>query len=255
MPAAASRTIVVLNALASRREARTVAQLSAETGIARASLSRLLEALRQDGTVRIEEGGRYRPTLQILEPALALLTTGSIREVSFPYMAELSASVGYEVNLGIFEYPDIVFLEKVFVLAGRVTSRLSVHRRPLLASHSGRVMVAFRPAEVMESLLRDGPLSDERSVPKTPDQLREELAFIRQQGYIAFDRHIEISAPAGLSVPILGRGGLAVAGLTIIRNTQLTDGFLHDVLPKALHVAQGISSELGFRRSTISPLM
>lgn len=178
-----------------------------------------------------------------------------VRDVAFPYMAELSASVGYEVNLGLYEYPDVVFLEKVYVISGRVSSILRFGRRPLLASHSGRTMVAFRPPGVAEALLASGRTSDESSVPMSAEAIRNELAQIRDRGYIAFDRNPEFRAPAGISVPIVGPDALAVAGLTITRTTPLSDEFLHDVLPKAMHVSQRISGELGYHSESAAQVI
>jgi DNA-binding IclR family transcriptional regulator len=219
----------------------SISQLAAVTRIARASLSRLLVSLVADEAVFVDDAGRYRATSRILEPALTLLSNGTVREISFPYMVELSTAVGYQVTLGLFEFPDIVFVESVFAIAGRISSRLSYGSRPLLVSHTGRLMVAFSPSAVTDSLLCGD------CVPQAA-AMRAELVQVRDQGYIAFDRVLATEAPSLVAVPIFDRTENAVAALTITRTTALDDAFVHDVLPKGLDVTRRISSELGSRR-------
>ncbi len=226
----------------------TVSQLSAATGIARASIGRLLLSLHQDEAIAMDETGRYRASSHILEPALGLLSQGTIRDVAFPYMVELSSAVGYQVTLGLFEYPDVIFVETVMAVSGRVSSRMWYSPRPLLDSHTGQLLVAFSPASVRDSLLCQLSLDGKRMATDDEEQLRRDLERIREQGYIAFDRVAATDAPTLLAVPITDRTERPVAALTVTRTTALDAAFVHDVLPKALDVTARISTELGSRR-------
>jgi DNA-binding IclR family transcriptional regulator len=239
--AAASRTLTVLTTLAASSEPLAISQLAAATKISRATLGRLLTSLQADEAVAVDDAGRYRATARVLEPALTLLSHGTVREVSFPYMVELSTAVGYQVTLGLFECPHIIFMENVFVIAGRVSSRLWYSARPLLVSHTGRLMTAFAPQGVIDAIIENEP-------PDRRQAMRDELRELALEGYISFDRVIETNAPSLIAVPIFDRSETAIAALTVTRTTALDDAFVNSVLPKALDVARRISSELGSRR-------
>jgi len=240
--------MVVLSLLAESAEPLSVARISDATGIARASLGRLLASLQADDAVRVDEAGRYRPTLSVLRPAMALLALLRVRDVGFPHLVELSRTVGYEVFLGLYEYPEIVFVESVFSLDGNVTSRLMYQTKPLLTSHTGRLLVALQPeavqrqpwTEQIEQLDLDEP---------TRRELGEEMRRSRLDGFIYFDRTDE-GSPSGLAVAILGSSELPVASITITRPRELDSVFLDEVLPRAQDAARRISAALGSRQVT-----
>jgi DNA-binding IclR family transcriptional regulator len=245
MPASASRTLVVLSVLAESEEPLSVARISDLTGIARASLGRLLTSLEAHDAVRMDEAGRYRVTVRIVKPGVALLARLRVRDIGFPLLAELSRAVGYEVFLGLYEYPEIVFIESVFSSEATVTSRLSYSTKPLLTSHTGRLLVSFYPASVHEQLL-----ADQRELLKLDEaadaELFEELRRCRRDRFIAFDK-TEDGAPGGIAVPIMGRSELPVASITITRQRGLDRQFVDAVLPRAQDTARRISSALGSR--------
>lgn len=248
MTTAAGRTLTVLTALAGSDDPLSISQLAARTKIARASLGRLLESLQASQAVAVDDAGRYRATLRVLEPAAAVLAQSRVRELSFPYMIELSSSVGYEVTLGLYEFPDVIFIESVFVIGNRVSSRLYYQSKALLVSHTGRIMVAFAPEPVQEALLAEAADHRDPANPVDGASLRRELSQIREDGYIAYDRNQEVGSPTLVAIPIFDRTEHAVAALTVTRSTALDAGFLHDVLPKAQDITNRISTELGSRR-------
>lgn len=248
MPAAAARTLTVLNALAQEPEGLSLAQLVQATGIARASLGRLLDSLVTEGAVLDDEGnGHYRPSLTIWEPASALITELRVREVAFPYMVELSRGAHNQVNLALPEFPDVVYMETVLALDERVTSRFLATRHHALATASGRVMVAFADeGAVQRSFATPIPKSTPNArVDKS--ELIEELATIREAGYAVIDREHDAEV-SGLAVPLFDHTGRPVGALGLSRRGALEPNFVELALDRALSTAQRISGELGYRR-------
>jgi IclR family pca regulon transcriptional regulator len=245
MPASASRTLVVLSLLAESEESLSVARISDGTGISRAALGRLLASLEADDAVRMDESGRYRATARIMKPGIALLSRLRVRDVGFPLLADLSREVGYEVFLGLYEYPEIVFIESVFARDTTVTSRLSYSTKPLLTSHTGRLLASFYPMVLQDQLfVEQDDLLQLAGV--TAAGLREELHRCHRDRFTAFDK-TEDGAPGGIAVPIMGRSELPVASITITRQRGLDRQFLDAVLPRAQDTARRISSALGSR--------
>jgi DNA-binding IclR family transcriptional regulator len=247
MTASSSRMLTVLTALGSSEEPLTVSRLGDATGINRVSMGRLLISLAEDGLVACDELGRYSLTLGILGPGLQALAGRRVREAAFPLLVDLSSAVGHEVSLGFFEFPRIVFVETIFVVGGRVSSRLIYTPRPLLESHTGRLLASYASAATVDELFRS---ISELDLPgeHTEAFLRSELVRARADGYLVFDRNVETGSPAGLSVPIFDESETASAGIVITRPTGLDQVFQHEALPKALDTARRISAALGSRR-------
>ncbi|MBK6664040.1 MAG: helix-turn-helix domain-containing protein [Thermoflexaceae bacterium] len=84
MPAAAHRTLAVLAALTAAPGPRTLAQLTADTGVPRVSLVRLLAALEEEGGVVTDAAGRYSPSLLPWTIAAGTVSRGGVRDVAFP---------------------------------------------------------------------------------------------------------------------------------------------------------------------------
>jgi len=251
LPAAAARALAVMNALATSPEGLTTSQLAQRTGIARASLGRLLESLVAGHAVLVDgEASRYFASLGIWEPAAMLMTELRVREVAFPYMVELSRAVQNQVNLAFPELPDIVYTETVLAVDGRVTSRLLYTRRPALATASGRVAVAFTDDT---SMCRAFSVPLEKTTPSSrtsEPELREELARIRKAGYATIDRENDPDV-SGIAVALFDGSSKAVAALGLSRHGALDPGFVETAAPRAISFAQRISAELGYRTGSV----
>lgn len=248
MTASFGRALSVLEALANHDEPLAVSRLAELTGINRVSLGRLMVSLAAEGFVTEDELGRYTPTLRVLSPGVQVLAQKRTREVAFPFLVDLSSDVGTDVSLGFLQFPDIVFVESIFVIGGRVSSRLTFTPRPLLESHTGRMLVSKAPPQMVAALLEPADALTGVLDHTSRESLRDEIEKAKQDGYLAFDRNREHGSPAGISVPIYDHTGTASAGLVVTRPTGLDDVFLNHALPKALDTARRISAALGSRR-------
>lgn len=247
MPAAASRTLTVLSVLSRSEEPLSVSQLTAETGIARASLVRLLDSLAEEGGVRADDAGRYRATLVLWTLGAGTINRYRVREVAYPYLADLSQRIPSHVNLCLPDYPYGWVVESFISVGGRLTSRLLPDaRHHLLANAVGRVIAAHEPAHRQEELLRDVP------PPRTPysmtnaEDIAAELEGVKQRGYATIDRE-NVADVSGFAVPLLDGTERAAGSIGFARSGPLEESFLTEYIPLAVEVAERISWELGWR--------
>ena len=251
MPAAAARTLTLMNILASCPTGLTLSQLAHRTGIARASLGRLLDSLVSEQIVVADiKGGRYSASLRVWEPAAVLMTERRVREVAFPYMVELSRAVSSQVNLTLSELPETVGVETVSTMGERVMSRLLYTRQPALANASGRVIAAFVSEEARRSMFA---LPRERFTTNTVTDepaLRDELAKIRANGFATNDREQDPNV-SGVAAPLFDANGCPVGALGLSRRAALDQAFVELAAPLAVAIAQRISAALGFRAADV----
>ncbi len=246
MPAAAVRTLTVLSVLATSDEPLTVAQIASRTNIARASVSRLLDSLCEEGGVTTDGTGRYAPSLALWSIGAAALNRLSVRDTAFPYLTDISGRIPAHVTLCMPEFPRAVAIEAWHTVGGHLMSRFPARTFPLLTNAAGRVIAAYDCDARQDELLR-GPI--ERRTPFTrtdPAELRAELGRIRQQGYAVIDREA-MEDLSGFAVPLLGPDGTAVASVGFGRTGALDPAFVQAHVPVALGVAERISWELGWR--------
>jgi DNA-binding IclR family transcriptional regulator len=95
-------------------------------------------------------------------------------------------------------------------LALRVGERLQLH-----AGASSKVLWAFLPSAEIEALMAQVELAPlERNTITSPEQMRRELATIREQGYATSFEETDRGA-MGIAAPVYDHTGRAVAGIGI----------------------------------------
>lgn len=151
---------------------------------------------------RIWQLGRLAPVQQ------------NVAEIAAPYMQDVLFVTQNVVNLFILDGERALLLERISgTRAGSPFRRIGA-RMSLNASAAGKVMLAFGPAGVLESIA--GRLQAETSRTITdPKRLEAEVAEVRARGYATTN---EESGPDnfGLAVPILLPDGALAAVLGVV---------------------------------------
>lgn len=137
-------------------------------------------------------------------------------------MSLLCDAIGETVVLHVVDGDDAVVVDervsRVHLL--RVEHEIG-SRHPIVAGASGRALLAFL-----------SPTSRERSVRRCDDPalVRRRLAEVREQGYALSHDELQ-NGVHGLSVPVLGPEGSAVASLAVIAPANRSDGLLACLSP------------------------
>lgn len=231
----------------------SVGEAARETGIPRATVYRLLEALRAAGLLdkRAGDGGRgtrYGPGLLLLElgrlAGQYLDPGGIIRQAMVRLRDRCGESVQYVVPSG-----------DVGVYAHVVPPRAPVHlyiawgrRAPLYAGASTRLLLAWQPQEVIDRVLSGPLVSYTRHTPTDPSRIRSILAEIRRVGYaLSFGELVEYSAE--MAVPVVDERGVVIGALSIAGfEERYRDPETAAELKAALMAAgEELSRRLGYR--------
>jgi DNA-binding IclR family transcriptional regulator len=221
----------------------TFTELTAATGLAKSTTSRLLLALERNGLVRRDEQGRFLPGEMFVSFAWRGGANTSLVAVAQPFLDRLGASTGETINLGVASGQQALTIAQVdctYLIGGTNWVGMSV---PLHASAIGKVLLAYGAAH-----LPPGPLA--KSTDKTitrEDTLRADLAGVRARGYAVSDEELEPHMIT-IAAPVYRFDATVVAALAVSAPTsRMKRETALAVARRCVEEAASLSSALGYR--------
>jgi DNA-binding IclR family transcriptional regulator len=201
--AAIERAIGVLEALADEGGELGTNELARRTGVNASSVSRVLATLSAGGYVEhVEETGRYRLGLRLLQLGNVVLGNLDLRQVARPHLEELVLETGETATLSVPGERDAVTVD--FVQSGSSVQSVARLGRPSVAhaTATGKALLAFGGVPLPTGSL-------ERFTPRTltdPHKLATAVERVRAQGWAeaAGEREHDLNAVAA---PIFGAEG------------------------------------------------
>ena len=235
------RVLSILAVFESSLAARTLTDISAETGLALSTTHRLVAELEEWGALSRDDNGRYQIGLRLWE--LGQHAGLQAREVARPLLQDLFTLTRETVHLAIREGDEVIYIDRVYGTR-RVpqTSRVG-GRLPLHATAVGKVLLAFSEDWVRDAVLAQ-PL--ERRTPATvtdPQRLRAELDTIRRSGHSVTIDEVTVGS-ASIAVPVFQTDGEVGAALGLVVTTDAACT-LERHLPPMLGIARQLERRIG----------
>jgi len=222
----------------------TFTELSATTGLAKSTTSRLLLALERNGLVRRDDHGRFLPGEMFVSFAWRGGAQAGLIAVAQPFLDRLGKATGETINLGVSSnglVEQIAQVDSTYLIGGTNWIGMSV---PLHCSALGKVLLAYGAAQLPSGKL-------ERRTAKTittEAALRAELAGLRARGYAVTDEELEPGLVA-VAAPIYGYDGRVVAALSVSGPaSRLARDGLAVAAGQCTEEAAGLSAVLGYRQ-------
>ncbi|HXF97103.1 MAG TPA: IclR family transcriptional regulator C-terminal domain-containing protein [Gaiellaceae bacterium] len=239
------RGLAVIRAFTGSSSGLTPSEVAAATGLTRAAARRFLLTLAELGYVRAE-GRSFWLNARVLELGRAYLSGLTLAEVALPHLREFVAEVRESSSLAVLDGDDIIYVAHVG--ASRVLS-VSVTvggRDPAWATSLGRVLLAAQDEAWLEGYL--GRLQLRRFTERTivdREELREELARVRRQGWALVDQEFEEGLRA-LSVPVRDAEGrvLAAANVSTYASRWSMEAFRQRLLPRLQQAVAAIETDV-----------
>jgi len=240
-----AKGLTVLGAFDKERPAMTLSQAAQAAGLSRATARRILRTLAALGYV--EQSGRlFTLSSRILKLGYAYLATQNWIEQAAAPMRQLSEQFHESSSLAILQGTEIVYVARI--PASRIMSvALAVGTRlPAFHTALGRIQLGYLDDAELWRRLRS--LRLEAYTPSTIvdiqalfDRVRED----REQQFAIVDEELERGLRA-IAVPILDRGGQAVAALNLSTHTTRTtrNEMRERFLPQLRAIAAQISASV-----------
>jgi len=237
-----AKGLAVLGSFDKQRPAMTLSQAAQAAGLSRATARRILRTLTALGYVA-QNGRDFSLSAGILKLGFAYLATQNWLEQAAPLMRQLSEDFHESCSAAILEGTEIVYVARI--PASRIMSvALAVGTRlPAFHTALGRVQLGFLDEAELWRRLRSVRI--EAHTPSTITDIQalfDRVQEDRTQGFSIIDEELERGLRA-IAVPIVDRGGQAIAGLNLsTHSTRTTRNEMRDrFLPRLRSVAERIS--------------
>ena len=243
------RVLAILDQFTDQHPVLTLSEIARGAGLTTTTTHRLLTSLQEHELLRRLEDRRYALGPRLLQLATNARSQMDLREMAAPVMRWLRDRTGETVGLHVLEGLDRVVLSQV-------ESREPLRRTytdlgtpiPLNQGAPSKAILAFLRDDLQEQVIR-GPLraATENTLIEA-DELRQELAAVRRQGYaLSFgEREPRI---ASVSVPVYDHLKTAIGSLSVTGpDVRLSRARLEELTPVAVAAGERLSAALGAQR-------
>lgn len=223
----------------------TLSDVARLTGLDRAAARRFLYTFVELGYMRVE--GRFfslRPKL--LELGYAYLSSLRLPQIAQPHLRALSKEVHESSYLSVNEDDENICVAHAPVR--RIwTATITVGTRlPLLATASGRVLLAGQDDDAVKAFIANHPLRQiTRFTTYEADLLAAEIARVRERGWSYVDQELEEGLRV-VGVPVRDPRGRIVAAVSVstLASGSTREMILREMLPAVQRAATAIEGDL-----------
>lgn len=242
------RAIRILEYLETSRRKPRLSDIAAELHIPSGTAFNILKTLEAYKLIEREASTRqYKLGFKLFQMGNRVEYIQNLREISLPFMRELTRESKETSNLGI------LFEEALYFLA-IIESPLSTKTRsavgsslPLHAPAVGKTLLAYQKQEDREKLLDHITLP--RFTPNTlteKEKLSKELEIINKRGY-AVDNEEVFMGTTCIAAPIFDSSQRIIAAIGITGDTLRIKKNMTSLINNVQHEALSISFKLGYQ--------
>ena len=186
---AVDRALHLLEVLAVRGEGTRLSDLAREVGLAPSTAHRLLTTLERRGFVQFDQvQAQWHIGRRAFTVGMAFSHGQNLVAAAMPFLRHLRDTTRETVNLGVLEQGEVITVAQVE--SREIIRAISPPggRAPVMNSGMGKAIVATWPdAEIAALVERHGLRPMTRNSLRSMDQVRNEIARIRQQGFAVDD--------------------------------------------------------------------
>lgn len=214
-PRSLTRLLALFEALSRARNGMTLAELNIALESPKSSLLNLLRPLVAEGFL-VHSAGTYNLGPSIFRLSASVLSASTMSKVIRPFLTELVERTGESAMWGVLnrEVGEVMFTD---VVDSPHPLRLQIPagvRRPLYASPTGWVLLAYAEKGWREQYLSSMVTSVQTSMPVSRAQLLREFAKVRAEGaLVSIDA--AVSGVGSVSAPVFDANGDCVGALNV----------------------------------------
>ncbi|MGO4384403.1 IclR family transcriptional regulator [Specibacter sp. RAF43] len=240
-----SRAVGLLKRLAVEGEPMALGDLARAVGLSKPATFHMLRTLELEGFISKTPAATYQLDWGLYELGSSVLHSVDLTRAARAHLDHLAEITGEAVLLSILDGDSLLYLDR-----GQAVESFSMvanmgRRSPLHTNASGKVLLAFQPAEFIAKFL------GRRLIPRTqatlidPRELNQMLAAVRLNGYSTCWEEEEIGL-CSVAVPIRDYTGEVCAAMAIAGPARRVNAGAAEPLIRLLQdEAELISQRLG----------
>jgi IclR family transcriptional regulator, pca regulon regulatory protein len=209
-----AKGLSVIETFSAERPKQSISEVSAITGLDRATARRCLLTLHELGYADYD-GKNFSLTPRILRLGTSCLATMPLPRIVQPLLDKLSNEIGQSTSVSILDGGEIVYVARAAQQRLMSINLMAGSRLPASCSSMGRVMLANLPDAEVRKILKAYPPS--KRTPKSVTNLKTLLDLVQQarrDGFAIVDQELEIGLRS-IAVPLYDMRGHTVAALNV----------------------------------------
>ncbi len=218
------RAIDMLDCFTAEHPEFGVTELATRLSVHKSIASRMAATLRARRFLEMNPASRrYRIGRRVFELGQLFNQRSELADIAAPHLRALARSVGHASHIGVLDGRDVRIIGCV---ESNHPLQVAVHtgeRRPVHATASGKLFLAFGPQDLFDTLSPGGrfPKVGPNTI-EDPAGMKRELASIRRQGF-ARNREESLRGVGAVAAPVFDANGQIVASITAIYPLALVD--------------------------------
>lgn len=249
------KILTILECFSTVDRSLTVSELAERSMLPHSTTHRLVASLRQIGLLD-QDGNRsdYRLGLKLFELGNTVLINMDIHTEARAHVELLGLEVGEDVHLCVFDGWRMTFIDRASGgRSGNQNSTIVMEFSPCHCTGVGKAALAYQPEQTIDRIIKLGLPAYTRNTITDPQELRSELAKIRERGYSLDLAEVEVNVHC-VAAAIYNSSGKVVAAISISGSAKrLPEDRLHELAPLVVKHAKLISARLGFDVRMITP--
>ncbi len=238
----------ILEYLEINREKTRLSDIAHYFKIPYATTFNILKTLAKHKFIECEESSKqYQLGFKLFQMGNHVQYIRDLREVSLPFMRELTRESGETSHLGILMDLSLYFLEIIESPLANKTRAIVGSSLPLHAPAVGKTLLAFQPEEERNKIVSSIDLT--RFTPHTiidRGKLIQELNLINDRGYAVDNEEVFLGTTC-IAAPIFSSFKKIVAALGITGDTKRINQNKPTLIELVQHEALNVSFQLGYQ--------
>lgn len=238
-----AKGLAVIESFSTDHPRLSIAEVSARTGLDRATARRCLLTLAHEGYADWD-GKYFTLTPRVLRLGTACLASMPLPHLVQPVLDRLSESLGQSTSASILDGSEIVYIARAAQTKLMSIALMPGSRLPAFCTSMGRVLLAQLPREtLLERLQSTARLARTPHTRTELDPLLTAIDVVRAQGYAVIDEEVELGLQS-LAVPLRDARGRVVGALNVgfARTLDPAEARAAQFLPALEQAAQDIST-------------
>ena len=213
---ALAKGLRLLSLFTEQRPTWRVTDLAEAAGLPMPTAYRVVQTLTAEGYLDHLPNGDYRPGVRVLTLGTAALRSLDLVELATPRLQQLAARTGETVNLAVLNGDRVLYLVRLRN-SDLVTANIQVGSTlPAVHTSIGKLLLAYLDESDLHARVTEEsfPAQHGPNAKVSLDELKDELARIREQGWATQDEELAYGLRS-VAGPITGPGGTVVAGVNL----------------------------------------
>jgi IclR family pca regulon transcriptional regulator len=213
---ALAKGLRLLSLFDEQRPTWRVSDLAVAAGLPMPTVYRVVMTLTAEGYLDHLPGGEYRPGVRTLTLGGAALRSLDLVALATPRLQRLGEATGETVNLAVLTGDRVLYLIRLRN-SDLVTANIQVGSTlPAVHTSIGKLMLAGLDEAELHERITDTSFPGQHgpNAKLSLDELRQELAQIREQGWAVQDEELAYGLRS-VAGPITGTGGRVIAGVNL----------------------------------------